>query len=272
MSAARWWTILRMPILALFIAYVALVIAAPFLAQAMLYYPQLGSRRAPEGLRKIRGADGRDIAVWHLPNPSARFTMWVFHGNAEDLGDIEPWLRQLHAAGFAVFAFDYPGYGHSAGQPAEASLYAAARVARAYLRDVLRVSPAQTLLYGRSLGSGPAVQMATEERVGGLIVQSGFMSAFRVMTRWPLLPFDQFTNLNKMPGVQCPVLVMHGQADEVISFPHGEALFRAAPNPKLKCWVPGAGHNNFLESAGDGYWHALREFSALGAKISGARP
>ena len=261
-----------MPLFVILGAYLALAIAAPWLAQGMLYYPQTGSRRAPEGMRKIRAPDGTSVAVLHLPNPSARFTLWFFHGNAEDLGDIEPQLRLIQAAGFAVFACDYPGYGHSEGRPSEAALYAAARTARDYLRNELHVSAAQTLIYGRSLGSGPAVQMAVEERVGGLVVQSGFMSAFRVMTRWPLLPFDQFKNLSKMSRVQCPVLVMHGQADEVISFAHGEALLTAARDPKRHLWVPGAEHNNFFEAAGEKCWQALREFSELCANSGGANP
>ena len=146
-----------MPLFVIVRAYLALAIAAPWLAQGMLYYPQMGSRRAPEGIRKIRAPDGTSIAVLHLPNPSARFTLWFFHGNAEDLGDIEPQLRLIQAVGFAVFACDYPGYGHSGGRPSEAKLYAAARIARDYLRKELHVSPAQTLIYGRSLGDRKSV-------------------------------------------------------------------------------------------------------------------
>ena len=255
-----------MPLIVLVAAYVVLVMAAPMIADSMIHHPEMASRRAPAGLRKIRGSDGRSIAALYLPNPQARFTVWFFHGNAEALGDLEPFLRQFHAAGFAVFAFDYPGYGLSEGRPSEAAIYGAARTVRDYLRNELHVAPVQTLLYGRSLGSGPAVQMATEEPVGGLVVQSGFMSAFRVLTRWALLPFDQFKNLAKMPLVSCPVLVMHGQADEVVPFHHGEALFAAALEPKRACWVPGAGHNDFIEAAGESYWRALREFSDLCAR------
>ena len=251
MNSARWWRIVRMPFFVLLFGYLALAVAAPFLAEAMLYYPKFGSFRAPGGMRKIRGSDGRSIAVLHLPNPQAWFTLWFFHGNAEDLGDIEPQLRMFQAAGFAVFACEYPGYGHTEGRPSEAALNAAARTARTYLREELRVPAERTLLHGRSLGNGPAVQLATEERLGGLIVQSGFLSVFRVMTRWPLLPFDQFKNLKKMPFVRCPVLVIHGRADEVISFHHGEALLEAAPGPKQHLWLSGAGHNNLVDVAGD---------------------
>jgi fermentation-respiration switch protein FrsA (DUF1100 family) len=261
-----------MPIVALVIAYAGLVLVALLLADGMIHHPEMTSPRAPVGMTKIRGPDGRNIAVLHLPNPAARFTVWFFHGNAEALGDLEPWLREVHAAGFAVVAWDYPGYGLSEGRPSEAGVYAAARAVRDYLRNELRVPAAQTLLYGRSLGSGPAVQMAIEERVGGLVVQSGFMSAFRVLTRWPLLPFDQFGNLAKLPRVTCPVLVMHGEQDEVIAVAHGEALFAAAPGPKQHLWVAGAHHNDFTEVAGDKLWAALREFSVLCAKTGGATP
>jgi fermentation-respiration switch protein FrsA (DUF1100 family) len=84
-----------------------------------------------------------------------------------------------------------------------------------------------------------------------------------VVTRVPLLPFDQFKNLGKMARVKSPVLVLHGERDEVISFAHGRALFAAAAEPKRRLWVAGAGHNDLIEVAGERYWDALREFSAV---------
>jgi pimeloyl-ACP methyl ester carboxylesterase len=270
MSDAIWWgKFVRAPVFTVAAAYLLLVVSAPTLAASMLYYPQMASRVAPEGTRRIPMPGGGQLAVLHLPNPQARYTLWFFHGNAEALGDLEPLLQAMRDAGFSVFAFDYPGYGVSDGKPSEATLYAASRAAREYLRGELKVSAAQTLMYGRSLGSGPAVQMATEERVGGLVIQSGFMSAFRVVTRIPVLPFDQFKNLGKLPRVKSPVLVIHGERDEVISFAHGKALFAAAAEPKRKLWVAGAGHNNLIEIAGQRFWTALRDFSDVCAANPG---
>jgi abhydrolase domain-containing protein 17 len=251
--------------------YVLMAAAVPMLADSLIYHPSYGSRRAPDGMQKIRaGTD--EIAVLHLPNPKARYTLWFFHGNAEDLGNLEPFLLTLRDRGYAVFAFDYPGYGHSTGKPSEPTLYASARAARTHLRDVLKVPAERTVIYGRSLGGGPAVQMAVEERPAGLILQSAFVSAFRVVTRWRLLPFDPFQNLKKIPRVACPVLVMHGRADEVIPFRHGEALFAAAKEPKRSLWISGAAHNDFISVAGRSYWDALREFSAVCAQTGGASP
>src|SRR5688572_1620260 len=150
--------------------YLAGALLARFLAARALYYPEMGSRRAPNGVQKIRDENGTEIAVVHLPNPDARFTVWFFHGNAEDLGDLEPWLRMVRDAGYSVLAFDYPGYGVSGGSPSEAALYAGARTTQRYLREHLGVSPQQTLIFGRSLGAGPAVQMAAEEAPAGLVL------------------------------------------------------------------------------------------------------
>jgi fermentation-respiration switch protein FrsA (DUF1100 family) len=239
--------------------------ALPLFADSLIYFPDHASRRAPAGMQKVASEAG-DIAVLHLPNSAARYTLWFFHGNAESLGDLEPFLRALRDAGYAVFAFDYPGYGQSTGKPSEKTVYASARAARNYLRTVANVPPERTILFGRSLGGGPAVQMATEERNAGLVLQSTFVSAFRVVTRWRLLPFDQYANLGKIAKANCPVLVMHGKADEVIAFHHGEKLFAAAKAPKRHLWVEGARHNDFLAVAGADFWRALREFSDLCAQ------
>lgn len=272
MTAPEYWKFLRVPALLLLGGYVAFTVTARLLVPGALYFPRFGSMRAPAGLHKLKGADGSEIALLHLPNPQARFTLWFFHGNAEDLGDIEDQLRAWRDEGFAVFAMDYPGYGLSTGRPSEQTIYAAARIARAYLRKDLNVPAARTILLGRSLGGGPAVQMATEEKVGGLVLQSAFTSVYRVVTRWPILPFDSFQNERKLRQVTCPTLVLHGRADEIIPFHHGETLYVAAAGPKRHLWVADATHNDFTAVAGDRFPAALREFSALCAQASGSNP
>jgi fermentation-respiration switch protein FrsA (DUF1100 family) len=82
------------------------------------------------------------------------------------------------------------------------------------------------------------------------------------MTGVRLLPFDRFINLEKMRRVRCPVLVIHGTADQTIPFSHGQRLYAAAPAPKDRLWVGGAGHNDLIETAGDAYWEALQKFLA----------
>lgn len=258
MSPRFWWATLA----TFLVGYGLLTFLAHRVVNSMLFLPDYASRRPPLALRRIALPQGGSLGAVYLPNPSASHTLWFFHGNAEDLGDLEPFLHLLHDQGFAVFAIDYPGYGVSSGKPSEAALNEATRIAADYLHRELGVRSDRVILYGRSLGSGPAVELATHEPVAGLVLQSAYVSVYRIMTRWPVLAFDKFTNLRKMPRVHCPVLVMHGTADEVIPFSHGRALYTAAPGPKSALWVEGAHHNDFTELAGPRYWQALRDFAA----------
>ena len=97
--------------------YFACAALARLLAARALYYPDIASRLPPTDGRTIRDADGHALSIVHLPNSRARFTIWFFHGNAEALGDLEPWFVMLRDAGFSVFAVEYPGYGVSGGRP-----------------------------------------------------------------------------------------------------------------------------------------------------------
>src|SRR5262249_55582261 len=116
---------------------------------------------------------------------------------------------------------------------------------------------------GRSLGGAIAIDLAARKPLGGLVVESSFVSAYRVVTQFPLLPFDQFQSIGKIGRVRFPGLVIHGTKDEVISLWHGQKLFEIANEPKLSCWVDGAGHNDLFEVAGPSYTKALREFTSV---------
>ena len=104
------------------------------------------------------------------------------------------------------------------------------------------------------------------------MIESGFVTAFRVVTRVSLFPFDRFRNIDKIARVTCPVLVMHGSADGIVPFAHGRALFRAAPEPRQSLWIDGAGHNDFTLVAGERQGDALRTFAALLQRSEPARP
>jgi len=236
---------------------------AYLVADRMIFLPPPATYRDSGEILRLSTADGVQIAAIHLPNPSAEYTILYSHGNAEDLGLISPLLARLREWGFAVFAYDYRGYGTSRGKPSERGAYEDVDAAYAYLTRTLAVPPRRIIAYGRSVGSGPAVDLAAREPLAGLVVESGFVTAFRVLTRIPLLPFDKFRNVDKIAGVSCPVLVMHGMHDEIVPFGQGRRLFSAAPEPKRFLWVDGAGHNDFMLVAGDRQARALREFAAL---------
>jgi abhydrolase domain-containing protein 17 len=234
-----------------------------FVADRMIFLPQPASYQDTESILKLPVSDNEKISAIHLPNPEAVYTLLYIHGNAEDLGDIQPMLIRLQSWGFSVFAYDYRGYGTSDGKPSERNAYEEAEAAYQHLTQQLGVSPDKVILYGRSVGGGSAVELATRHSVAGLVLESTFTSAFRVVVPVPILPFDKFPNVQRISQVDCPVLVMHGEADADIPVEHGQKLYDAAPEPKLSLWVKGAGHNDFTWVAEEQHQAALVEFQRL---------
>lgn len=210
---------------------------------------------------KLPIRDGDEIAAVYLPNADAEYTILYSHGNSEDLGHIMPHLRDLHEAGFSVMAYDYPGYGLSDGRPSEQGALEAAAAAFSYLVILQGVSPDTIILYGRSLGSGPSYELASKKPVAGMIINGGFSSTFRVMTKWQVFPWDIFDNAAKVRDVQCPVLIIHGVRDKTVPFSHAQYMQKRLKVPVSTLYVAQAGHNNLIEVAEDEYWDALRKFS-----------
>jgi len=242
-------------------SYGLLAAYAYFFSDRELFFPNYGSLDKPAGFFEIPDGHGGQLAALFLPNSEAKYTLWYFHGNAETLGDLETRMLNFQRNGYAVFAVEYPGYGLNRGTPTEAGIYATTEIALKYAQETLGVSAGSIIAYGRSLGGGPAVALASQESIGGLILESAFTSAFRVVTRVRLLPFDKFDNLGKIAAVQCPVLVIHGEDDRIVPLSHGKSLYEAIPNRKQKLWVKFAGHNDLLDWAGPSYWEALSEFT-----------
>lgn len=212
---------------------------------------------------ELKTVGGDQISALFLQNEQAAFTILYSHGNAEDLGTVRDKLEALRRMGYSVLGYDYEGYGLSHGKPSEDAAYRDINAAYEYLTVAQRVPSDRIIAYGWSLGGAVAADLASREPLAGLVLESTFVSAFRVMTRVPLLPFDKFRTLAKLDRVGCPVLVMHGDQDEVIEFWHGQTLYEQAKEPKRKLWVSGAGHGGLESLAGDDYRRALTEFTDL---------
>jgi abhydrolase domain-containing protein 17 len=260
-SGTLWLAAFRFVLYLAAALYLTLVMVAVVLSDRLIFQPQRSTYDHTPDLLKLTTADGTHITAVYLPNPAATYTLLFSHGNAEDLGDDRPLFQQLRQAGFAVFGYDYHGYGTSEGTPSEKTIYEDVTAAYDYLIGTVGVPPERIISFGRSVGTGAAIDLASRKPVAGLIVQSGFTTAFRVLTRVPLVPFDRFRNIDKITRVRCPVLIMHGRDDRVIPFQHGLALYERANPPKMSLWIQSAGHNDFEFVAGDRYFQALKEFS-----------
>lgn len=231
------------------VLYTGLAIYAYFFTDRQIFLPHPASYRDTSDLIRLTSTSGTQISAVYLPNASARFTLLVSHGNAEDLGDLHGWLEQLRQAGFSIFAYDYQGYGLSGGTPSEKHVDDDELAAYDYLTKQLHTPASEIVVYGKSVGSGPAVYLAARRPVAGLILRSPILSAFRVVTRVPLLPFDKFPNYKEMGKVHCPVLIIHGTADQLVPVWHGQKLYDLAHQPKYSLWVEGADHNDLEDFA-----------------------
>jgi fermentation-respiration switch protein FrsA (DUF1100 family) len=246
-------------------AYLILFLFSVFGTSGLLFPVPKPSYQDGPGILKLRTPPGTSISAIYLENPAATHTALFFHGNAEDLGLCRENYTQLSKhAGFNVLAFDYPGYGTSGSRPSEKSLNEASETAFQWLLSEKGCQPSDIVLYGRSLGGGPACELATRHPVAGLVLEQTFKSVFRVLTNVGILPWDWFVNLNKIHRIQCPVLILHGKADSTIPFSHAKALYAKAKQPKLSLWVDYAQHgNSLLKVAGKEYWAKLAEFKRL---------
>ena len=260
---SQWKRLMVSTLLILATVYGLMVLAGLFLADSMMFLPGPSSYRDGPDIIKLPPSDGSSISARMLENSSARYTIIFSHGNAEDLGDVSWFLDEFKRHGFAVISYDYNGYGTSHGKPSARAALANIEAVYDYLVTKRGVAPERIVVWGRSIGSGPSVHLAATHKVGGLVIESGFTSAFRVLTRIRLLPFDRFDNLRIIDRINCPVLLIHGQKDEIISFWHGQRLFDAAQQPKMQFWVERAGHNDLSMVAGDAYWEAAQRFELL---------
>lgn len=242
--------------------YLVLLVLAVTSLDTFLFRPHRSSYQDDSSILKLTTANGVKISAMYLASPGARYTILFSHGNGEDLGDVRGDLLRLNVLGFAVLGYDYQGYGTSEGVPSERNCYADIDAAYEYLTGSLDVPPERIILYGRSVGGGPSVDLATRRPVGGLILESAFTSALACSRISSVLPTDAFRNIDKIHAVKCPILSIHGRRDWTVPFRLGKALFEAAPGPKRCLWVDRAGHNDVAEVGGEQVNQAITDCAA----------
>lgn len=244
------------------IVYLVFGAAAYFwLADKLIFQPQPYLLKENDSILKLETPNGETISARFYKNPNAEYTILFSHGNAEDIFTGDEFYEELSSAGFNVFAYDYRGYGLSEGKPSEQNSYEDAEIAHNYLTNNLKIPPEKIIIHGRSLGAAVSIDLASQQKCGGLISESSFVTAFRVLTRYPIYPFDKFQNLYKIEKVNCPVLFIHGKRDEIIPFWHSEILFSKANEPKFFYAINEANHNDVFLIAGKNYLQRIKDFA-----------
>lgn len=211
------------------------------------------------GYRLYKHEPGRPVIVY-------------FHGNGEIATDSDYVVGEFRRAGASLIVIDYRGYGWSTGTPLASTILPDAQRAADALPGILAeaglVNP-PLFLMGRSLGSAPAIDLAARhpDRYKGLIVESGFAEFLSVLARMGLnLPAmlqgpAPFGNVQKLAKIMLPLLVIHGEHDQLIPVSHGQTLYDASPaEEKRLLRIPYAGHNDIMLVATDEYFAAIRDF------------
>jgi len=234
---------------------------------SLIYFPAREDvGRSPGEDVWIACSDGVRIHGWYVAHPQAKVSILFFHGNAGSLRDRRPMIQCLRDLPANVLAIDYRGYGRSEGTPDEPGLYRDARAAYDWL--VAKRPAERIVVLGKSLGAGPACELASTVPCGGLIIQSAFTRApdmaSRVMpvlfwARWIMK--SRYDNLSKVARIRCPKLFIHSRADEMIPFAMAERLFAGAAEPKEHEWYDGgAGHNELWVVHAREYYPRLARF------------
>ena len=259
---SRLWLGLLVPLLLAATAYGALCL---WFVQHQQEF-QFGDNRRPRvspqsvGLTgfaavDVRTEDGEVLDAWWAPPPEpGRGVVLFLHGTPSTLADTVWRLPDLQKSGFGAMAIDYRGYGASTGAPSEVGLRADVRAAFDWIR---RAAPGSKIaVFGESLGTGPAIALARDRPVAGVLLNSPYASVRRLFELSALpLPYrwlmrDQFDSEALIGAIGVPLMILHGTADQNIPITEARRLFAAAHEPKTMIEVEGAGHLAAYDNGG----------------------
>ena len=244
----------------LFYLYVCLFFV---MHQREFQYTLGGTRSTPEAAAaagftevKVPTEDGERLDGWWLAPPAGRGVVLFLHGTPGTVPEHTWRFAQLKHSGLGILAIDWRGYGGSTGQPTELGLRADARAGFDFIRSAAPQS--RIAVFGESLGTGPAVALAHDRPVAGVLLNAPYASVRRLFElRRPFLPYrwlmsDPFDSEALIGGVGVPVMILHGTADPNVPVEEAHRLYAAAREPKRIIVDEGAGHLNAWEGGGEG--------------------
>lgn len=243
--------------------YLALVVAVYAFQERMVFFPEMPGRAlagSPADLGLVfanvhlPAKDGPRLHAWYVPAAPGATTVLFLHGNAGNISHRLEWLKILHELGLGVLLLEYRGYGQSGGSPSESGLYEDARRGWDYLTQTRRIPSERIVIFGESLGGSVAAHLAKDVKPAALIVSSSFTSAVDLARKFywylpvRLIARVQFRTAESVAQVRAPVFIIHSRDDEIVPFSHGEALYRAANDPKQFLEIEGDHNAGFLMS------------------------
>lgn len=251
------WSVL----LAMAAVYVVILLSL-FFMQRRLIFPASAERADIEAAAamtdrfqpvSIDGLNGTKLTSWFAPaTRNDGRTIIYFHGNAGHIGGrVERVLPYLNA-GYGALLVGYPGYGGNPGRPSEQAFYAAARANLDFLARQDIDAP-RLILFGESLGTAVAIQMAIERQAAAIILEAPLASIYlSAWARYPYLAYnrlirDKFASIDKIGNVRIPLLLIHGERDMTTAVKFGRSIFERANEPKIGLFPTNAGHNDLMQ-------------------------
>ena len=224
----------------------------------------------------FKTTDGLRLNGWWIPGTGSPLTLLWFHGNGGNISHRLDNITLRHdLLGTNIFIFDYREYGRSEGRASEEGTYRDGDAAIQYLHGRKDIDPTKIVFLGESLGSAVAVEMATRHGCAALVLESPFLSIPEMAkVSLPFLPISsllqtKYDTLSKIGQVGAPLLIVHGENDEIVPFQHGQRLFEAAKEPKEFYSIKRARHNDLYLIGGKTYLETLNRFLS---RVTGDKP
>lgn len=234
--------------------YFGMMLLLYFTQRSIIYHPDT-NKPVPEDY------DAADMTVftaraglegWYTaPQDPDKPVVVMFHGNAGHIGVRVFKIRSLIEAGYGVLLAEYRGFGGNTGQPTERGLYEDARFYVEGMMKAFNVAESQMVFYGESLGTGVAVQMASEYPEAHALILEAAYTSFPALAQkrypfWPayFLVKDRYESDKKIKDITMPLLILHGEKDNIVPFSMGQKLLQSANEPKEMAVFPQGRHND----------------------------
>ena len=249
--------------------YSSITLIIYFSQNKLLYHPKennyLDENSLNHNIEKIYIPSENKLVAWHFKKNKNYKTILFFHGNAGNLNNRIYKLNELSKLNVNYLILAYRGFSGNEGKPSEEGFYKDSRAAK-YFLNLNNIPDKKIILYGESLGTAVAIDLAKDHNFSGIILESPFTSMVRLAQKYyPYLPVkillkDKYESLKKLPKINTPTLVMHGEKDKIVPFQMGKKIYENLKGPRFSYFVKYDDHmmdfnddlinsiNNFIES------------------------
>jgi fermentation-respiration switch protein FrsA (DUF1100 family) len=251
--------------------FLMLLIGCESIVNRMAFFPTVTSSRVsekiPAGVKEvyITTEDNELLQCFFVANKSSKKLVIYFHGNAGNIYERLPELIGLSKAGANILGVGYRGYGKSSGKPSEKGIYKDGLASLKYVLETLGYPPDKTFICGRSIGTATAVHISAKRKLAGIILITPMTSGRELAKHHGFGPFsiiagNSFDNIEKCSDILSPILIIHGDKDEVVPWAMGKKIYDTLKITKKMITIEGGYHNDLEFRDPQLFWNSIAEF------------